>query len=333
VQRASGRSGWTRSTLLLIGIAGTVGFGYLAVRHIQWSQVWDGLRTSNYWWALPSVTVLALAIGLKILRWRALFLPQRRPPLGALTASLLVCYFFNTILPARAGELARIIDLGRRARVSRAETGATVILERIYDVFALLVLFFVLLPWFPHITWLRTAGVLGGVLALAIVLAITALTIFGDRPLQLVTRPLRRLPIAAERVEAAPRNLAHGLASFRDWRLAVRVLSWSLASWIVTAVSFWLLMRGFHLGLGILAAALVVVATNLAQVLPSLPSALGVFEAATVVALRAYHVSDAEALSYALVLHAITSLAFIVSGAAVLAAEPKAARRRLASSL
>jgi uncharacterized membrane protein YbhN (UPF0104 family) len=70
---------------------------------------------------------------------------------------------------------------------------------------------------------------------------------------------------------------------------------------------------------------LVVVAINLSLVLPSSPAALGVFEAATVVALRAFDVPRAEALSYALVLHLLNLVPFLVIGAALLG--PGALRR------
>jgi len=61
-------------------------------------------------------------------------------------------------------------------------------------------------------------------------------------------------------------------------------------------------------------------------VLPSSPAALGVFEAATVVALRAFDVPHAEALSYALVLHLLNLVPFLLIGVALLG--PGTLRRR-----
>jgi uncharacterized membrane protein YbhN (UPF0104 family) len=53
---------------------------------------------------------------------------------------------------------------------------------------------------------------------------------------------------------------------------------------------------------------------NLALVLPSSPAAVGVFEWATVLALRAYGVPESQALSYALVLHALNFFPFVIAG-------------------
>jgi uncharacterized membrane protein YbhN (UPF0104 family) len=54
------------------------------------------------------------------------------------------------------------------------------------------------------------------------------------------------------------------------------------------------------------------------MILPSSPAALGVFEAATVVALKAFGLDDSLALSYALVLHALNLFPYLVAGPLVL---------------
>ena len=60
------------------------------------------------------------------------------------------------------------------------------------------------------------------------------------------------------------------------------------------------------------------VATNLAMVIPSSPAALGVFEAATIVALRPYGIHRTPALAYAVVLHALNSIPFVLIGLVLL---------------
>ena len=75
---------------------------------------------------------------------------------------------------------------------------------------------------------------------------------------------------------------------------------------------------------------LVVIGIGLAMILPSSPAALGVFEGATVVVLAAYGVDKSEALSYALVLHALNVLPLLVVAAAILAV--RRARGRTSAS-
>jgi hypothetical protein len=51
---------------------------------------------------------------------------------------------------------------------------------------------------------------------------------------------------------------------------------------MLLALSTWVLMLGFDLGLSPLAGGLVIVAVGLSMILPSSPAAVGVFEAAPV---------------------------------------------------
>ena len=91
-------------------------------------------------------------------------------------------------------------------------------------------------------------------------------------------------------------------------------------SWVVLGISSWLLLRGFDLGrhLSPIAGILVVIAIGLAMILPSSPAAVGVFEAAVLVALNAYGIPDSRALSYALVLHALNFFPYLAAGVLLL---------------
>src|SRR3954470_11399388 len=146
-----GRTGTRRRALevgaVLAGVAVSAVFGWFAVRGVKFDAAWRALRSTNYWWLVPSVAALAASVFLRVVRWQVLFRPDRRPPLAALAKATLLGYFFNSILPARAGEAARIVALKHYAGTSRAEATATVVLERIFDVASLVVLLFVLAPW------------------------------------------------------------------------------------------------------------------------------------------------------------------------------------------
>jgi uncharacterized protein (TIRG00374 family) len=259
--------------------------------------------------------VLAVSVLVKALRWRLLFPPATRPPLGATTRSLLVGYFFNNILPARAGEAVRVVALHREAGTSRAEALATAVSERVYDILALLVLLFASVPFLPEVTWLRSAGILALVLVAGTVATFVVFARFGDRPLRFLLRPLVFLPrVDSERADYAARSITRGLAGFQAPALAARAFAVTLASWLCLAVSFWLVLLSFDLEAGFGAALLVVITTNLAMIIPSSAAAVGVFEAAVLVALRAYGVDDSSALAYAVVLHAVNFFPYVIAG-------------------
>src|SRR5919204_6155167 len=272
-----------RRALPWLGVVVTVVFGYLAVRHVRWHDAWSAFRSSNPRWLVPAFAALAVAVGLRAIRWQSLFAPGRRPPLPATTRALLVCYFFNNVLPARAGEAARVVALHRSAGTSRAELAATVVVERVFDVLSLVVLLFVTSPWLPNVSWATSAAILAGILGAGCVLVVAGVAIWGERPFRLLLRPLAFLPfLAEEQLGRAALHLTHGLAAVRRPRLALAAAAWTTLSWLGLALSTWFVLRAFHLGLSPLAGLLTVIAINLALILPSSPAAVGVFEAALV---------------------------------------------------
>lgn len=307
--------------LIWIGFAVSAFFTYVAVRDVHLGDVWQGLKASNYWWVLPSVALLLVALALRALRWQFLFAAATRPPYAPVLEATILGQFFNNVLPARAGEAARVIALNRRSSTSRAEILATVVIERVYDVLSLLVLFFVLLPWLPHITWVRAATVAAIALFLGTVTAAVVLVLFHERPFRFLLRPLARLPfVSVEQTEKAAASLVRGAASLRDPWLAAVAFVLTGVSWVLLALSAWVLMLGFDLHLSPLAGGLLTVAVGFSLILPSSPAAVGVFEAATLVSLKAYGIPKSAALSYALVLHAVNFFPYIAAGLIVLQA-------------
>lgn len=296
---------------------------WLGVRRADWDQIGSALRQSEWAWLVPSLFLLGAATGLRALRWRFLFDRARRPAFGPVVHALLIGQFFNVVLPFRAGEAARLVSLYRRTRTARAQIGATVLIERVYDVAALFVLLFAALPWLPDVAWLQAATWLALGLGVLLVLAIGVLALRGESAIRLVLIPLRLLPISEERLEWANVNLLRGLAGLRDVRLGILAAALTLASWLVFAASFWTVMIALDLDLPFDAGVLALVATGLALIVPSPPAALGVFEAAVVAALAAYGLSLSDALPYALVLHAVNTVPYLAAGAVLLPAETR----------
>ena len=167
-----GRAHGARTLLIAIGLVVSAVFMYIAVRGAHLGQTLDALRTTNYALLVPSLGFLALAFFIRALRWQSLFTPTRRPRLRAVVSAQFVGYVANAVLPVRAGEAAAIVTLNKKAGTPVAEGTATVFVQRAEDVLSLLLLLFVMLPWLPHVRWLRAAGVLA--IALSVFLVVIA---------------------------------------------------------------------------------------------------------------------------------------------------------------
>ncbi len=318
--RLLGWRGRPAGTLLgLATIAVTVLFSYIALSGVNFNEAWLALRASDYLWLVPALLALALAMGARALRWRSLFAPGRRPPLGAVADAMMIGYLYNNILPARGGEVARVVVLSRRSRAQPVEIAGTVVLERLYDVVGILVILFLAAPWLPAVSWLKSAAIAAGVLAVTIVAAALVLALKGEQALRLVLRPLRRLPrFSDERMERTVGELANGLSGLRYPGVALVGFLWTIVAWMLTAVLAYTVTLAFHLHVPFACGVLVAVAVGLAMILPSPPAAVGVFEGAALIGLKAYGISHSAALPYALVLHLVNFLPFIVVGGVLL---------------
>ncbi len=305
-----------RALIWAVALASTIGFGYLAIRDAHPDEVWDALQEANIWWVVPSVALLAAAVAVRALRWQLLFQRETRPPYAATAAATIVGLAVNSLLPLRAGEAARVIALNRRAGTSPVESAATVALERILDVFCMLLLLLAALPWLPEVDWVGAAAAIALALALMLGGAALLFAVYGDRPFHALDRLLRRLPFGHHSwVEHVGASLRRGLVALRDPKLALTAFVLTTVGWVLTSVSFWLLTLAFDLELPLVSGVLILAAVGFSVILPAAPGALGVFEAATVVALAAYDISASEALSYAFTLHAVNLIPSIIAGA------------------
>ena len=314
---------------MTLGVVGSLVFGALAVRNVDFRVFWEGITAMEYVWLLPSLAALGVTFYLRAVRWQMLFSPATRPALLAVMRALLIGLLFNQILPLRAGEAARVLALNQEAGTSRAEALGTVVVERIYDVLALLVILFVTLPFLPELTWIRSAAVFAVAFVVVVTVVIASLIFVGERLLRLALAPLALLPrITRARTDAAAASLAGGLSALHRPRLALIAFGVTTASWLVAGLSYWCVLRGFNFGLGLDGALLLLVTTNLALVIPSLPAGLGVFEAATIFTLAAYDIAESPALACAVVLHAVNFFPYIAGGLIALQSHAAILRRR-----
>jgi uncharacterized membrane protein YbhN (UPF0104 family) len=311
--------GLSRAAFVLVGVAVSAVFLWLSVRGVDVDLFWDALRDCQYLWLIPALAGLAVAVVIRGWRWQLLFDPGTRPPLGAVTRALLVGQLFNVILPMRAGEAARIVVLHQETRTSRVEALGTAVVERLYDVLALLLLVIAAAPFLPEVTWLDRAVVLAAALLAVVAVGAVVVARYGARPVRVALAPIAVLPVVTRaHTDAAAERLVLGLGALHRPALALPAFALSVVSWLVLAVSNWLVLVAFDLGLGYAAGVLVLVTTTLSLVIPSAPGGVGVFEAGGLVALRAFGIDDSTALSATVVLHALNVFPYLVAGSIVL---------------
>src|SRR5688500_11844739 len=136
----------TRHTAV-IAIA-TFGLLIFFFRQANLGGVWRALITADPVLVLAAIAVTAQTYIVRTWRWQILLSPIQRLSFMPVFRATVVGFATTFLLPARAGELIRPWMLSRETGISASAAFATVIVERLFDLVAVLALFLVwrLLP-------------------------------------------------------------------------------------------------------------------------------------------------------------------------------------------
>lgn len=171
------RPGRLRAFQAIAGIVISIVLLWLVLRGLDLRQTWAALSNTNYWYLAPAVFVYFLGVAIRGLRWQRLLLPVERIPARQAIALLIVGYTVNNIVPARMGDVMRVFLLARETGIRKSASLATVVLERLLDLLAILAIIVactLVLPWpSPILTALRVAAVLAIVAAGVLILVAT----------------------------------------------------------------------------------------------------------------------------------------------------------------
>ena len=117
-------------------------------RGLDWAEVRRAVGNSDPYLLVAAILVICLAYLFRAFRWGALLRPLSRARLADLFAATTIG-FSAVFLVGRAGEFVRPVVLSMRdPRVRPSASLVTILVERIYDLTAVALIFAVNLIWF-----------------------------------------------------------------------------------------------------------------------------------------------------------------------------------------
>lgn len=310
---------------MTIGVVTSAAALFILARGIDMPLLLNALSTMNPLYLLPALLSTFVSYYFRAVRWRLILEPVRALPTPPLFSATIVGYMANNILPARLGELVRAHMLARREGIATSQVLATLVVDRLWDGFTVLLILVVTLVTMKLPAGMESVqrsmargGYLVAALYVAALLVLMVMKRHADGISRIVGRAGSRLPgRAGERCVALMESFVSGLSGgsptqmFRTF--AVSCVVWVFALWPVD-----LILRSFGLVLPIPASMLILVFLVFAVMIPAAPGYLGTFHLACVYGLKAFRVENESAMSIAIVLHAINFLPVIIAGAAVL---------------
>jgi glycosyltransferase 2 family protein len=297
-----------RRRSLVIGLAVSALFLYLAFRKTDLHEVTRNLAAANLWYLLPASALTIFAFWVRALRWGFLLRPLKSIRLGTLFSATMIGFMCNNLLPMRLGELVRAWVIGRSARIRASAALATIVVERLFDLFSMIAIFGGVLIFAPiRHRELKTLVLIGFVLGVVILGGLLVLHFRGARLGELFARfvPRGLRPRATSMLD----SFQTGLGIFRRPGQLIVIGGLTFLMWFCFAGVIRICFAAARLETGGVTLApaasfIVLVVIGIGIMVPSGPGFIGTMQAAGVFGLAIAGYGDkGRALSFSILYH------------------------------
>ena len=221
----------------------------------DWAALGDVYNHIDWRWMIPGAAIIMASYISRVLRWQVMLRPVnpnssfRRVLVGTLIG------FTAIVLLGRPGELVRPYLIARSENVSVSSQMGAWLLERIYDLLAILILFGFGLATFdpagrslgPALLWvLQTGGVLIAVLCGACLLFLVFAGLGGDALVNRLREALAFLPPASQsKIGVLLESFSTGLASCQKLSDVSLIVFYTIIEWGSILAAVFCIFRSF----------------------------------------------------------------------------------------
>ena len=301
-------------TAIVLGL--TVALMWFFLRSADLAGVWSHIRRARLDLLIATLGGIAVSYVVRVRRWQRLLAPIAQVGFAPAVRATVIGFATTAVLPGRLGEVLRPYLLARRERLSASAVLATIVVERLLDVIAVVLLFGIFLLFFsgdlqqtdPQVlTYLKVGGLVAAVGAGAMLVLIVVAAGAPDRVAGVVAQVERVLP---QRFGAAAGRFIirfrAGLGIARQPGRFMRAFAWSFPLWLSISVSVWCVCQAFGIALPPGGSLLLMMLLVLGVAVPT-PAGVGGFHAAFQVGVTGFYAAPVDAaVGAALVLHALS---------------------------
>lgn len=286
-------------------------------RNLDWNEVGASLRAANPLYVVLATLVICFGYFLRAIRWKVLLEPITKTSLKELFATTTVG-FAAVFFIGRAGEIVRPMWLPMRdKRVRPSAALVTLLLERIFDLAALICFFSVNLIWFDapagHEKEFGYVKLIGNIMLACVAAGFIGLFIYQRFAVQIIrfTEKITDKKFFPRRIRrillSLLRQLASALRILRNWREIVSVVFWTFMLWLSIAIPTWLVILAFDLPVSISlgGAMFVMFWASMGSLIPTPGGAAGAFHAVTAGGLIFLNVPAKDAAAVSIVMHLV----------------------------
>ncbi len=298
-------------SILILALA--LGLAYWFISRLDWLIVGKYLRAVEVWPLVLGALLVNLTIIARSLRWQALLAPIARVSFHNLFAATAVG-FGSIFVIGRAGEIVRPAVLSLREHLRPSATLATILIERVFDMTAVVSMFAINLLFFrppagsddQQFGAIRSIGLLlmtGVILGLVI---LVVLRLNANRVLGWLEQRSKRLPQKlCQPILNFFRHLAEGLSVLLNLRELALTIFYTICVWGLVSSATWLTLLAFGLKFSLSQVIFLLGFGLVGSVVPTPGGSAGAFHAAAAKGLEYLGLEANLAASIALVYHLI----------------------------
>ena len=309
----------TKNWKQIIGVALSIFFMYLAFRNIDLRQMSKAFMLANYWYLIPAVIVFFISIWLRALRWQYLLETREFLTIRVLFPALLIGYMFNIFLPAHLGEFIRAYMVNKKKGIKTSTVFGSIVIERIIDVFTMLLLMALALVIFPFPQWVRNSGYLSFVGIVIFFIVLILMKKYRNRALNMVGKVIKFLPFnMTTKIISIFNSFFDGIVPLKKRKYYIFVTILSIVIWICYGSIFQLMFFSFDFvniySLPWSTALVILVITTISVLVPSSPGYIGTYHYLCQISLGLFGIPKGPALTFAFIMHGINTFPLLIVG-------------------
>jgi len=300
-------------TVFVVGLA--VGLLAIFLRNADLARVWIAMQAARADLLALALALTAVMYFVRAERWQYLLEPLGRTRFWTAFRTTVIGFAASFVLPARAGEVLRPYLLAKQEQLPATAAFATIIVERILDLVAVLLLLGMFFVFFAGnaaaaAPRLYEAVALGGLVmvpvGVGILISMFVMAGHPERLHALVLKAERVLPARlAHAVAGFARTFAEGLAVVRRPSRLAWALVWSLVLWLTIAGQAWAVAHAFAIALPVGGSFLITAMLVVGVALPTPGGVGGTHEAFRLGVTSFYGADNDAAVGAAILQHAI----------------------------
>jgi uncharacterized protein (TIRG00374 family) len=293
------------------------------LRDANFGDVWTHVRHARLDLLLAGLVAIILTYAIRARRWQYLLAPIGPTRFRTAFRTTIIGFAALGVLPARAGDVLRPYLLAKQEGLSPSATFATVVMERVLDLVAVLGLL-ALFVWgiagpgtLPPAVMrpIELSSAVAGGLAVILLGLMWLLATHPERFGRLVFSAARVLPHAmADRLAGLARTFSSGFAVVRDPRALGMALLWSIPLWVAISAEAWLVTVAFGIAMPFTGTFLLQALLVIGVAVPT-PGAVGSYHEAYRYGVTTFFGAPNDAaVAAAIVTHAVSFMPVVVVG-------------------